>query len=53
MKEDDVQYVTAGTGAVNVLITICAVSISEAKSPSATRDGGHLEGAGGLSPGRS
>ena len=52
MKEDDVQYVTAGTGAVNVLITICAVSISEAKSPSATRDGGHL-GAGGLSLGRS
>ena len=53
MKEDDVQYVTAGTGAVNVLITVCAVSIPEAKSPSATRDGGHLEGAGGLSPGRS
>lgn len=53
MNEDDVQYVTAGTGAVNVLITVCAVSIPGAKSPSDTRDGGHLGGAGGLSPGRS
>ena len=54
VNEDDVQFVTVGTGAVNVLITVCAVSIPGAKSPSATRDGGHLGGwAGGLSPERS
>uniref|UniRef100_A0A452F6E3 Solute carrier family 2, facilitated glucose transporter member 5 n=1 Tax=Capra hircus TaxID=9925 RepID=A0A452F6E3_CAPHI len=29
VKEDDVQYVTAGTGAVNVLITICAIFVVE------------------------
>ena len=54
VNEDDVQFVTVGTGAVNVLITVCAVSIPGAKSPSATRDGGYLGGwAGGLSPERS
>lgn len=26
MKHHDVQYVTVGTGAVNVLMTVCAVS---------------------------
>ncbi|KAI4563121.1 hypothetical protein MJT46_010730 [Ovis ammon polii x Ovis aries] len=29
VKEDDVQYVTAGTGAVNVLITVCAIFVVE------------------------
>ncbi|XP_010999097.1 solute carrier family 2, facilitated glucose transporter member 5 isoform X1 [Camelus dromedarius] len=29
VKEQDVQYVTAGTGAVNVLMTVCAVFVVE------------------------
>ncbi|XP_055438368.1 solute carrier family 2, facilitated glucose transporter member 5 isoform X3 [Bubalus kerabau] len=29
VNEDDVQYVTAGTGAVNVLITVCAIFVVE------------------------
>lgn len=29
VNEDDVQYVTVGTGAVNVLITVCAIFIVE------------------------
>lgn len=52
MRDQDVQFVTAGTGAVNVLMTGIAVSVPGAESPSAPKEGGHLE-SGGLGPGRS
>lgn len=39
VKSNDVQYVTAGTGAVNVFMTIVTVSVYEAVVLSATRGG--------------
>lgn len=33
VKSNDVQYVTAGTGAVNVFMTILTVSVCEATVP--------------------
>lgn len=33
VKSNDVQYVTVGTGAVNVLMTICTVSVPQREAP--------------------
>lgn len=37
VNSNDVQYVTAGTGAVNVFMTVVTVSVHEAAVPSATK----------------
>lgn len=39
VKSNDVQFVTAGTGAVNVFMTIVTVSVHEAAVPSASKGG--------------
>jgi hypothetical protein len=40
VKSQDVQYVTVGTGAVNVFMTIVTVSVQGAEASPATKDRG-------------
>lgn len=42
VNDHDVQYVTAGTGAVNVLMTVCAVSLGQPPRTEGILEGGVL-----------
>ena len=46
VNDSDIQYVTAGTGSVNVVMTMCAVSAPGAEAHQLSVSRGHLQTGG-------